>query len=165
VVQPISEGTIPMKKSLSALLCAAIALAACTTIGTGSGSLGDKPVSFAWKSTDGGTTGTMTANLPDGKTFSGPYLQVTSEARTEDFAPMWAGWGYGWRDWNWGPYPATGFTTLYTNRVMANLKSADGQRMRCHFNLNHPYDGMVGGGQGQCQLRGSGTVDAVFPAA
>jgi hypothetical protein len=154
-----------MKKSLFALICAGILLGACTTMGTGSGSLGDKPVSFSWKSTDGGTTGTMSAILPDGKTFSGPYLQVTKEARTEDFAPMWVGWGYGWRDSPWGPYQDTELTTVFSDRVMANLKSADGQHLRCHFNLNHPSGGMSGGGQGQCQLQSGGTVDAVFPAA
>ena len=154
-----------MKMRFFALLGAGVLLGACTTMGTGSGSLGAKPVSFSWKSTDGGTTGTMSATVASGKTFSGPYLQVTKQARTEDFAPMWAGWGYGWRDWAWGPPSAdTAFTTVYSNRVIANLKSDDGQRLRCHFNLNTPSDGMSGGGQGQCQLQNGGTVDAVFPA-
>jgi hypothetical protein len=107
----------------------------------------------------------MSATLAGGKTFSGPYLQVTKQARTEDFVPMWAGWGYGWSDWTWGAGPNTAFSTVYSDRVMANLKSADGKRLRCHFNLNHPSDGMSAGGQGQCQLQGGGTVDAVFPAA
>jgi hypothetical protein len=154
-----------MKKSLFGLTCAGILLGACTTMGTGSGSLGDKPVNFSWKSTDGGTTGTISATLPDGKTFSGPYLQVTEEARTEDFTPMWVGWRPRWRDWGWGPYPDTAFTTFYTNHVLANLTSADGQRLRCHFNLNHPSNGMSGGGQGQCQLQSGATVEAFFPPA
>jgi len=154
-----------MKNELLTLVCALGLLGACTTMGTGSGSLGSQPVSFAWKSTVGGTTGRMSATLTDGRTFSGPYLQVTSEARTDDFAPMWIGWGYGWRDWDREPYPDTEFTTLYSNRVMANLKSSDGQRMRCHFDLSHPSEGMSGGGLGQCQLQNGGTVDAVFPSA
>ena len=154
-----------MNKRLFAFPCASILLSACTTMGTGSGSLGNEPVGLSWTSTDGGTTGTMSATLPDGKTYSGPYLQVTQDARTEDFAPLWTGWGYGWGDWDWGPYPNTEFTTVYSNRVMANLRSFDGKRMRCHFDLNHPSEGMSGGGQGQCQLQNGGTVDAVFPAA
>jgi hypothetical protein len=139
-------------------LCAAIALAACTTIGTGNGSVspGGEPVAFAWKSKGGGTTGTMSATLPEGQTFSGPYLQVTSEARSDDFAPLWSGWRHGWDDW-----PA--FATVYSGRVMANLQAADGQRMRCHFYLNEPFKGMAGGGQGQCQLASGRSVDAVFP--
>ena len=141
-----------MKRSLFALLGAGILLGGCTTIGTGFGSLGDEPVSFSWKSSYGGITGTMSATLTDGKTFSGPYLQITSEARTENFAP---GWGY------LGTFPAM----VYSDRVMANLTTADGQRMHCDFNLNHQSDGMSGGGRGQCQLQGDGIVEAVFPAS
>ena len=154
-----------MKRTLFRSVCAGILLSACTTMGTGSGSLGDKPVSFSWRSPDGGTTGTISATLPDGKTFSGPYLQVTEEARTEDFRPMWVGWRHRWRDWTWGSYSDTELTTFYTNNVLANLASADGERMRCHFSLNHPSNGMSGGGQGQCQLQSGGTVEAIFPAA
>jgi hypothetical protein len=49
----------------SAAIGAGIALGACTTMGTGTGSLapGDKPVTVAWKSTDGGITATMSAML------------------------------------------------------------------------------------------------------
>jgi hypothetical protein len=152
-----------------ALLCAGIALSACTSLGTGSGSLspGGAPVAFAWKSTDGGTTGTMSATLAGRQTFSGPYLEITREVRNEDFNPLWAGWSDGWNDWSgWGPYggpwgPA--FVTEYSGRVMANLQSADGQRMRCRFQLTTPPDGMTGGGQGECQLGNGRSVNAVFP--
>jgi hypothetical protein len=160
---------ITMKRgaALAAMLCAGIALGACTTMGTGTGSVapGDAPVTFAWKSTDGGNSGTMSATLARGKTFSGPYLQVTSDARTVDFEPMWAGWDDGWGDWGLGGFPQPAYTTQYSDRVMANLQAADGQRMRCHFHLNHPIDGMGGGGQGQCQLKNGRSVDAVFPPA
>jgi hypothetical protein len=49
-----------------------LALGACTTLGTGSGSTssGDRPVSFAWTSKDGGVTGTMSATLSDGGAFT-----------------------------------------------------------------------------------------------
>ena len=48
---------------VAALICAAITLSACTTMGTGTGSVspGGEPVKFSWKSTDGGITGTMSA--------------------------------------------------------------------------------------------------------
>jgi hypothetical protein len=151
----------------SALLCAGIALGACTTMGTGTGSVspGNAPVNFAWKSTDGGSSGSMSATLAGGKAFSGPYLQVTSDARSVDFDPLWTGWDYGWSDWDFGPFPQDAFTTVYSDRVMANLQATDGQRMRCHFHLNHPIDGMGGGGQGRCQLKNGRSVDAVFSAA
>jgi hypothetical protein len=82
-----------------------------------------------------------------------------------DFDPLWTGWDYGWSDWDFGPFPQDAFTTVYSDRVMANLQAADGQRMRCHFHLNHPIDGMGGGGQGRCQLKNGRSVDAVFSAA
>jgi hypothetical protein len=153
--------------AMAALLCLGIALGACTTMGTGTGSVspGNAPVKFAWKSTDGGSSGTMSATLAGGKAFSGPYLQVTNEARTVDFDPLWTGWDYGWGDWGLGdPFSPDAFTTVYSDRVMANLEAADGQRMRCQFHLNHPIDGMTGGGQGQCQLKNGRSVDATFPA-
>ena len=151
-----------------ALLCAAVALSACTTMGTGTGSVSpsNEPVTFSWKSTDGGVSGTLSAALKDGQTFSGPYLQVTSTTQSQAFDPLWTGWEYGWGDWGgFGPFPDTAFTTHYSGRVMANLQTADGQHMRCHFHLNHPFEGMGGGGQGQCQLKGGRSVDAVFPTS
>ena len=157
-----------MKSSL-AILCASLVLGACTTIGTGTGTLGadNQPVNFAWTSTDGGTSGTMTATLADGSAFSGAYLQVTSTARNDDFAPMWSEWNYGWPDWQWAGagMPISSFQTVYSGHVMANLQSTDGKHMRCDFYLNNPSSGMEGGGQGQCQVQGGATVDAVFPAA
>jgi hypothetical protein len=156
----------PRGGALCALLCGAIALGACTTMGSGTGSVspGGAPVSFAWKSTDGGTTGTMSATLGDGKSFSGPYLEITREVRNEDFDPMWTGWDFGWNDWGaWGPFPQAGYSTIYSGRVVANLQGPDAQRMRCRFHLNDPVAGMGGGGQGQCQLGSGRSVDAVFP--
>ena len=153
-------------RTFSALLLGAIALGGCTTVGSGTGSVepGGAPVSFAWKSTDGGTTGTMSATLGDGKSFSGPYLEITHQARTEDFNPMWSGWQFGWNDWGaWAPFPAAGYTTLYSGRVVANLQSPDAQQMRCRFQLNDPAAGMGGGGEGECQLGSGRSVDAVFP--
>lgn len=149
-----------------ALLCTAVALSACTTLGSGTGSLqpGAAPASFAWKSTDGGITGSMSATLSDGRTFSGPYLEITSSARSEDLTPMWIGWRRGWADWpGWG-LPNELVTTQYSGRVTANLQATDSERMRCSFQLNQPDAGMAGGGQGQCQLANGRSVDAVFPA-
>jgi hypothetical protein len=142
------------------LLVLCTAATACTTMGTGTGSEtpGNVPVNFSWKSKGGGTSGTMTATLPDGRTFTGPFLQPVSAASTEDFGPMWRGWHYGWSDWD--GFPA--FTTFYSDRVMANLQASDGERMRCGFHLNDPVQGMSGGGQGQCQLASGGSIDAVF---
>ncbi len=70
----------------------------------------------------------MSAALKDGQTFSGPYLQVTSTTRSQDFDPLWTGWEYGWGGWGgFGPFPGTAFTTHYSGRVMANLQAAAGR--------------------------------------
>src|SRR6267154_5160696 len=84
-----------------ALLCAAVALSACTTMGTGTGSVspGNEPVTFSWKSSDGGVSGSMSAALKDGQTFSGPYLEVTSTTSSQAFDPMCSGWERGWGGW------------------------------------------------------------------
>ena len=143
-----------------------VALAACTTLGTGTGSTSPdgQPVSFTWQSKDAGVTGTMTATLADGTTYAGPYLEITSTARTTQFYPMWAGWPSRWSDWRYGFNGlAEGTTTNYTGKVVANLQGPDSQRMRCRFDLNDPPSGMGGGGQGKCQVAGGPTVDAVFP--
>jgi len=150
-----------LNRMLYALVFSAIGLGACTTMGSGSGSVlpGGAPVKFAWKSTDGGTSGTMSATLDGGQAFTGPYQQITSTVRSEDLDPMWMGWRSGWDDWaGWGPY----FSTQYSDRVIANLQGSDAQRMRCRFHLSDPLAGMDGGGQGECQLGSGRSVDAVF---
>ena len=150
---------------LTAVAGAALALLACTSMGTGTGSLSPRntPVAFAWTSKDGGITGTMSATQDNGPSFSGPFLQVTSSARTEIFEPMWSGWTRGWNDWGFaGVYPDTAFATRYSGKVIANLKGPNAQQLRCRFFLNDPAAGMGGGGQGECQFNGGRTVEAVF---
>jgi hypothetical protein len=143
----------------------------CTTMGTGVGSTasGTNPVNFSWKSSDN-VSGSMNASLSDGKTFTGQFFQITSDTTVDNLGPLWAGWGgYGgrgrWRgDWGfWDAGPE--FVTHYSGRVVANLATADGQHMRCNFQLVHPSDGMAGGGYGRCQLPKGNTVDATFPKA
>ena len=142
---------------------------ACTTTGTGSGATrgGGPAVSFAWRA-ESATKGHMTATFTDGKTYSGMLFQITSDTTVDDTGPMWAGWGdrwgggWGeWRYWDRGPE----FITHYSGRVVANLKTGDGEGMRCNFRLVDPSRGMVGGGQGKCQLGDGHTIDATFPAA
>src|ERR1044072_8992067 len=68
----------------ASLLAILGALAACTTMGTGVGTerSGDMKANFAWKSTDD-RTGTLTANLSNGDTYSGQFFQVTHDTREE----------------------------------------------------------------------------------
>ena len=153
-----------VRPSVLGLLVVLGGIAGCTTMGTGVGSTrnGDVHANFAWKSSDN-RTGTLDADLNDGKRFSGPYFEVTRESRMETLAPLWAGWNGRWHGWSyWGPEPSTEFITHYSGRVVANLEDADGDRMRCHFRLIRPAQGMAGGGEGACQLPSGESIDAAF---
>ena len=160
-----------MERKFAAIAFMGLALGACTTMGTGTGSTstGDQPVAFDWTSKDGSVTGTMSATLPGGNVFTGPYLEITSTAESTQFSPMWMGWSPGWSDWGYGLSGWTGggldtigTTTSYSGKVVANLQGPNSQRMRCRFDLNDPVSGMGGGGQGKCQVAGGATIDAVF---
>ena len=156
-----------MEMKLAAVVALGLALGACTTMGTGTGSTSsdDQPVSFNWTSKDGGVTGTMSALLPNGTAYNGPYLEITHTAQSTQFAPMWEGWHRGWSDWGYGFGPFADFegtTTTYSGKVVANLQGTDAQHMRCRFDLNDPPSGMGGGGQGKCQVAGGATIDASF---
>jgi hypothetical protein len=151
----------------SVLAGCALALAACASRQTGSGAgtlvaAPGAPVQFTWTSDDGGQSGTMTAQAGD-RTFSGRFFQVRQGVQRAVLEPLWVGWPHGWADWRYfGPVAAEEFATLYSGKVVANLSSADGGRMRCRFHLVNPTAGMAGGGQGECQLEEDGTVDATF---
>ena len=138
---------------------------ACTTMGTGTGDTrgGGPGVRFDWQA-ESATRGHITATFTNGKSYSGMLFQITSDTTVDDTGPMWAGWGGRWGGW---PYWDSGpeFSTHYSGRVVANLKNQDGEGMRCNFRLIDPSRGMVGGGQGKCQLSNGHTIDATFPAA
>jgi hypothetical protein len=149
------------------LLGAGIGLGACTSMGGGSGfaAPGNEAVNFSWKSDDGsGASGQMSATLADGTIFSGDYLEITRQAANAEVEPEWNRWDRVASDLaTEEEMPAFGSSTLYSGRVLANLRSGDGQTMRCRFHLNVPTQGMGGGGQGKCDLPNGGSVDAVFP--
>jgi hypothetical protein len=155
----------------------AIAAAACTTTGFGTGQStgGGISATFNWTET-GATRGTMIARLSNGQAFSGPFFQITQESRVTDYGPLWNGWGPGWgwgggwggRRWGWGwggwgPWgPDEQTITHYSGQVLANLQGPDGF-MRCDFRLMRPSSGMAGGGVGQCQLPRGTIIQAQFP--
>lgn len=158
----------------AAAVCAGIALGACTTIGIGTGSVSPDgaPVTFAWKSPDNGTSGTMYATLADGTTFSGSYLEGMREMSSDDSDVLtdalqrsWVEWGPHPPYWDGGGELQDNFAMRYSGRVAVNLQASNGQRMRCHFALDAPEEGMSGGGQGTCKLDNGHSIDAVFPPA
>lgn len=151
---------------------ASAVLAACATSGMGGGELArkgnaDEPVLFSWKSSDGGISGSMVATLPDA-TYQGRFFQITEQTRRQVISPLWDGWDEGWRDWPYwvygasGPYDLTQFITRYSGKVVANLQTDAGKRMRCRLHLVAPGRGMAGGGEGECQIQGGGLVHAKF---
>ena len=170
---------------LAALTLAVSALlTACTTTGMGGGQLmgagaDEQAVVFTWRSTDGAISGTMNAQLPN-ETYTGRFFQITRQTRSEVLAPLWTHWSLGWYDWPyWGgvaqgpypytypypyPYPTVQFITHYSGKVVATLESPGNQRMRCRFHLAEPARGMLGGGEGECQLTGGRVVRALFEA-
>jgi hypothetical protein len=145
-------------------LLAAIA-AGCTTARTGADSLasGGDSVTFSWKST-GQTSGTMSATLSDGKSYNGRFFEITDETTADSVGPIWDSWYSGWPA---APYwdDATNFITQYSGRVVANLRSPEGERMRCIFDLIRPRDGMSSGGSGECEMPDGSTIVATFPTS
>ncbi len=157
---------------IAASALALTVLAGCTTTGMGRGEMITQgrlaePVKFSWKSTDGGLSGSMVATLPDA-TYTGRFFQITRQTQQETLAPMWDGWSAGWYDWPYGDqsyppmYTATQFVTYYSGKVVANLATGDGQRMRCRFHLANPAKGMSDGGLGECQLADGRIISATF---
>lgn len=159
---------------------AAVGLGGCAihSSGLGGGDLvtkknGDEPVLLSWQSTDGGISGSMDLTLPDA-TYQGRFVQITHDVRESTLAPMWTGWGgaywgdWTYNDWNYGSGPWDGpvdfdnFSRYYSGKVVANLRDAGGQWMRCRFQLDDPSRGISGGGDGQCQLAVGKTIHAVI---
>jgi len=150
-------------KPLLAILASG-ALAACTTTGTGVGGSRNGAVTsaFTWVSDDG-ISGTMTAVSSDGRTFKGPFFQITHETQAYTLSPVWNGWDgrarwHGWTGWGARDFHAT----TYTGKVLANLADPSGARMRCRFSLVRPAYGLASGASGQCQLPDGTIIEADF---
>jgi hypothetical protein len=151
-----------------ALVLSAALLSACATVSTGTGygtnrSSGSKEIQFEWRSRNN-LEGTLTAIQPDGRRFTGPYFQITSETRIDRLHPIWAGWDNPWLGWrHWSVEPSQEFIRHYSGRVLANLEASDGARMRCRLRLLTPSAGMRGGAEGRCQVPDGRRIDASFP--
>ncbi len=160
--------SLPRLSLLPAALTLAL-LPGCTTTGTGVGNSRAPGASavFQWTA-QSARSGTMTADLADGRRFSGRFFQITRETRVDELAPLWVGWrgpfGPRMRRGGWGYWePSPRFITEYSGRVLANLAGPGGQ-MRCRFRLVRPSSGMSGGGEGRCQLGDGAVIRAHFPS-
>ena len=128
-------------------------------------------VTMSYRSERFSQNGTLRATLPDGETFSGRYLEVTSDTDAETLDPFWGGWGVGWAGWgpwsdDYGPWIAgediPTFVRNYSGKVIATLIGDRGGRMRCRFRLAEPEQGMTGGGVGECEVSGGEKISAEF---
>jgi hypothetical protein len=134
----------------------------CATTRTGSGTAvpAANPVKFSWTSS-GTVSGSMTAILADGGTFTGRFYQITS-GLTGELGPQGPTWH---QQGSYDVGPELQYVAHYTGHVVADLSRSDGTQMRCSFKLMNPVDGMAGGARGECQLPDGVSVDAQFPAA
>jgi hypothetical protein len=146
---------------------AALAMSACAMTSDGlelkpEGAGAQALVTIDWSSSDD-FSGTMTASLPDGRLFIGSYVWITAETQVELLEPLWQGWtaGYGWRHWQSGP----DFARYYSGEILASLRAANGERMRCRFRTVDRSSGMSGGGEGKCQFASGNTLAASFAPA
>ncbi|MGJ7506081.1 hypothetical protein [Variovorax sp. GT1P44] len=156
---------------LAAALMAAALLGGCASSGMGGGDIvrpgkAPDPVLFSWQSRDGSIDGTMTATTSDA-TYQGRFMQITQQTVADSLAPMWDAWPMGWSDWPYDGWAAPmvsveQFVTVYSGRVIANMRSVDGRSMRCRLQLVQPDMGMKGGGDGQCQIAGGPSFHASF---
>ena len=165
-----------MRSHVRRLGVAAALLAGCVASGTIRGRLttpGAAPtqVTLHYRSERFGQNGTMSATLPDGESFTGRYLQITSDTSSAELAPYWSGWDIPWsgsEEWAEGSGPWFGgedvptFTRNYSGKVIATLLGDRGSRMRCRFRLSEPDQGMSRGGVGECQISGGGKITAEF---
>jgi hypothetical protein len=144
---------------------AALAVSACTYTSDGLELAVEEEaavVTFNWQSSDD-SSGVLTAALTDVRQFRGPYFRIAKDTHLDQLAPLWDGWTAG-RDWqHWQPGPD--FLNLYGGKVLASLSTPGGERMRCRFRFAHAASGMVGGGEGTCQLADGTTLHATFPPA
>lgn len=156
-----------------ALAVGTLLLGGCvTTSGMGGGELKQSglapvPLLVSWTSESGGITGHMVATLPNA-TYSGRFFEITRGIERRTLAPLWVGWPLAWVDWadpGLGPFDnasVDAFVTRYSGRVVAHLKDAKGNLMRCRLRLAVPQRGMSGGGAGECQIKGSPPIPVTF---
>src|ERR1700677_2192996 len=133
----------------------------CPPTGTGESSAvpATNPVKFSWTSS-GNVSGSMTATLANGETFTGRFFQITSSL-TDELGPQGPIWH---QEGLYDVGPELQYVAHYTGRVVADLSRSDGAQIRCRFELMTPVDGMAGGARGECQLPDGPSVDAQFPA-
>lgn len=143
-----------------AVWAGAASVSGCATSGVGSGQViapgkpgAEGDAVFTWEAEADATQGTIRAALPDGRVFTGRFVQVTSVTSAHGFGPDDEGlYGapYRWDGASAGVSDA--FVRTHSGRVLAQLEGPGDERMRCQFVLAQPEAGPASGGIGDCQL-------------
>jgi hypothetical protein len=165
-----------MRRQAIGLTLAATLLGGCVASGPIKGRLTSPggaatPITLYYRSERFNQNGMMHATMPDGESFTGRYLEVTSDTDAEMLDPFWGGWGVGWA--GWGPWSddygawvvgadVPTFVRNYSGTVIATLLGDRSGRMRCRFRLAEPEEGMSGGGVGECEVSGGSKISAEF---
>ncbi|MDB4989335.1 MAG: hypothetical protein JWN04_4513, partial [Myxococcaceae bacterium] len=94
---------------------------------------------FKWQSRGDSSNGQIQAALPDGRRFSGTFVQPTTTDWNSNYSPYYNSWSGPWgmnRPWYGGP--RSSFAVQYSGKALAHLDGPDGSRMRCEFSLFRP---------------------------
>lgn len=119
-------------------------------------------VRLSWSSASDISHGEIHVDLPDGRQFTGTFVQPQRGQWRDTYNTYYGAWTGQWgRASPWYSGSRSSFAIQYADTVLAHLESADGTRMRCGFALYAPDVGIAGGGQGDCQLS---TNEDVFDA-
>jgi hypothetical protein len=123
-------------------------------------------IAFSWQSGGDSSIGEIQASLPDGRRFTGTYVQPTTTTWNDSYGPYWNSWAGVWGSYRpWYGGPRTSFATHYSGKVLAHLETPEGARKRCEFTLFSPSRGLNGGAEGECQLStNEDAFDAVLEA-
>lgn len=118
------------------------------------------------------THGLMFSTLgKGGEHFQGPYVRVEKSTKGHLLVEVFNGWSSPeWEELQHDPdgdWTATAttygdFANFYTGKVVATLTGSEGHLMRCRFSLTSPDAGLLGGGEGDCQVSDLGSVRLRF---
>lgn len=163
----------------------ALALACLLSCASGPGTHAKGMLPARWTAADGtsqevpfsyesqsDTHGVMYATLgKGGEHFRGSYVRVEKSTKGHLVTAVYDGWSSPeWQVWEHDPdgeWTATAtsygdFAHFYSGKVVATLTGSEHHLMRCHFTLKAPEAGLLGGGEGECQISDRGRVHLQF---
>lgn len=131
-----------------------------TGVGTARATLAQ--AELAWSSGFDASNGELAVTIAGGARYRGPFTQIRAILESNTLGTYFVGWSCpDWaRDPWYGGLPAR-VAGVNSGRVVAQLESANGERLRCRLELRDPEAGMTGGALGECQTTSSPVSFAV----